>query len=191
MFRLTIIVSTHSFQAPSCQNHAPFKLVQACCKLTDINTKNEIWIIGSGSINCFMIHACHLFIFIFSVSQKYMLLVALVASVSAADLEVRAKLLASKTVLNQFIVQNKDLSIVYKVFNVGSSSAYNVALNDASFPATDFKVVKGQSSVKWNSIPPNGNVTHVLVLQPLKAGSFNFTAAQLSYEITEGGDRQV
>ena len=120
-----------------------------------------------------------------------MLLVALVASVSAADLEARAKLLASKTVLNQFIVQNKDLSVVYKIFNVGSSSAYNVALNDASFPATDFKVVKGQSSVQWSSIPPNGNVTHALVLQPLKAGSFNFTAAQLSYEITEGGDRQV
>ena len=26
-------MSTHSFQAPSSQNHAPFKLSQVCCKL--------------------------------------------------------------------------------------------------------------------------------------------------------------
>ena len=113
------------------------------------------------------------------------------ALVSGADLEARAKLLASKTILNNFIVQNKDVSVVYKIFNVGSSAAYNVALNDTSFPNTEFKVVKGKSSVQWSSIPPNGNVTHVLVLQPLKAGYFNFTAAQLSYDITDGGEKQV
>ena len=123
--------------------------------------------------------------------QRYLLLVALVGFVSGADLEARAKLLASKTILNHFIVENKDLTVLYKIYNVGSSSAYNVVLNDVSFPASDFKVVKGQSSVQWNSIPPSGNVTHVLVLQPLKAGYFNFTAAQLSYDITDGGEKQV
>ncbi|XP_065060018.1 translocon-associated protein subunit beta-like [Rhopilema esculentum] len=122
---------------------------------------------------------------------RYVCLIAFVALVSGADLEARAKLLASKTILNNFIVQNKDVSVVYKIFNVGSSAAYNVALNDTSFPNTEFKVVKGKSSVQWSSIPPNGNVTHVLVLQPFKAGYFNFTAAQLSYDITDGGEKQA
>ena len=123
--------------------------------------------------------------------QRYILLAALVGFACGAELEARAKLLASKTILNQVIVQNKDLTVVYKIYNVGSSSAYNVALNDVSFPTSDFKVVKGQSSVQWSSIPPNGNVTHVLILQPIRAGYVNFTAAQLSYDITDGGEKQV
>ncbi len=71
------------------------------------------------------------------------------------------------------------------------SSAYNVMLKDDSFQSADFKTVKGQNSVQWSSIPPNGNVTHVLVVQPYKSGYFNFTAAQLSYEPTDGGEKQV
>lgn len=120
-----------------------------------------------------------------------MLIVALAGFACGADLEARAKLLASKTILNQLIVENRDLTVLYKVYNVGSSSAFNVALNDVSFPTSDFKVVQGQSSIQWSSIPPNGNVTHVLVLQPLKGGYFNFTAAQLSYDVTDGGEKQV
>ena len=108
-----------------------------------------------------------------------------------ADLESRGKLLASKSILNSLVVENKDLSVVYKIYNVGSSPAFNVMLNDESFGADDFNVVRGQSSVQWSSIPPSGNVTHVLVLQPLKSGAFNFTAAKLSYEATDGADQQV
>ena len=123
--------------------------------------------------------------------QRFILLVTIVSFACGAELEARAKLLASKTIVNQIMVENKDLTVLYKIYNVGSNSAYNVALKDVSFPATDFKVVKGQSSVKWSSIPPNGNVTHVLIVQPIRAGYVNFTAAQLSYDITDGGERQV
>jgi len=122
---------------------------------------------------------------------RFILLVTIVSFACGAELEARAKLLASKTIVNQIMVENKDLTVLYKIYNVGSNSAYNVALKDVSFPATDFKVVKGQSSVKWSSIPPNGNVTHVLIVQPIRAGYVNFTAAQLSYDITDGGERQA
>ena len=64
-------------------------------------------------------------------------------------------------------------------------------LVDDSFLITDFETVRGQSSVEWRTIPPNGNVTHILVLKPLKKGFFNFTAAKLTYSPSEGADIQV
>eukprot|EP00794_Sanderia_malayensis_P009599 gene9599-10586_t len=122
---------------------------------------------------------------------KQIILIALVGLAFGADLESKGKLLASKSVLNPFIVQNKDVTIIYRIYNIGSSSAYNVMLKDDSFQSEDFKIVRGQSSVQWNSIPPNANLTHVLVIQPYKSGYFNFTAAQVTYEPTDGGEKQT
>ena len=121
------------------------------------------------------------------------LLVALVSAVVvlASDLEPQGKLLASKNVENNILVENRDLVVKYNIYNVGSSSALNVMLQDDSFPLTDFEMVMGQPSVSWKSIPPNSNVTHILVVKPLKSGVFNFTSAQISYQPTEESESQV
>lgn len=52
-------------------------------------------------------------------------------------------------------------------------------------------MVRGQLPVAWKSIPPNGNVTHIVVYKPLKAGFFNFTSAYITYIPSEGADVQV
>ena len=115
------------------------------------------------------------------------LFIAIVSAVVvfASDLEPQGKLLASKNVENNFIVENRDLTIKYTIYNVGSSSALNVMLTDDSFPVTDFETVKGQMSVSWKSIPSNSNVTHIVTVKPLKSGMFNFTSAQITYQPTE------
>ena len=41
-------------------------------------------------------------------------------SAFASELESQAKLLATKTVENKFIVQNRDLTIKYNIYNVGT-----------------------------------------------------------------------
>lgn len=64
-------------------------------------------------------------------------------------------------------------------------------LNDESFPVTDFETIRGQLPVEWKNIPPNGNVTHIVVYKPLKSGYFNFTAASITYIPNEGADVQV
>lgn len=43
-----------------------------------------------------------------------------VASAYSAELDSQAKLLASKTVENKFIVENRDLTIKYCIYNVGT-----------------------------------------------------------------------
>jgi len=106
--------------------------------------------------------------------------VLLVCAVHSADVE-NARLLVSKNILNVYLVQDKDLTVQYDVYNIGSSSAIDTELTDKSFTPEEFDVVHGSLSVKWQRIGPGSNVTHVVILRPKRAGQFNFTAADLSY----------
>ena len=64
---------------------------------------------------------------------------------------------------------------------LGSSAAHKVNLRDASFPEDSFEIVQGFLDVTWQRIAPGSNVSHVVILRPLKAGYFNFTAAEVAY----------
>jgi translocon-associated protein subunit beta len=92
-----------------------------------------------------------------------------------------ARLLASKNILNQYVVENKDLTVEYEIYNVGGSSALDTILVDKSFPASDFDILHGNLEVKWERIGPGNNVSHFVILRPKKPGYFNFTSAELSY----------
>lgn len=123
-----------------------------------------------------------------------MLLACLVATlacfVSAAD-EENARLLASKSILNEFLVEGKDLTVEYNIFNVGGSAAIDVHLNDVSFTDTSFEVVSGSLNVRWGRLGPGSNVTHVVILRPLKSEYFNFTSAEVSYSPSEAAQDRV
>jgi len=112
-------------------------------------------------------------------------LFCLIGATDLAQEEDRSRLLVSKQLLNKFVVESMDVVIKYSVFNVGSVAASNVQLKDSSF-GPDFAVVGGQAEVSLGRIPPQGNVTHTLVVRPLKFGYYNFTAAQVTY--TSGDD---
>jgi translocon-associated protein subunit beta len=92
-----------------------------------------------------------------------------------------ARLLASKNLLNLYLVEDKDLTVQYDIFNIGGSSALDTELSDKSFAESDFSVVRGSLNVKWQRIGPGSNVSHVVILKPKKSGYFNFTSADLSY----------
>ena len=60
-----------------------------------------------------------------------------------------------------------------------------------SYPEDRFKPVRGFHSVRWERIAPGTNVSHTVVLTPIKDGVFNFTGAQIDYEVSEGGRTQT
>jgi len=97
-----------------------------------------------------------------------------------------ARLLASKNLLNVYLVEGKDLTVQYDIYNIGASSAIDTELTDRSFAEADFEVLHGSLSVKWQRIGPGGNVSHVVIVKPLRSGYFNFSSAELSYLPTEG-----
>ena len=102
-----------------------------------------------------------------------------------------AHLLVSKIILNEHIVEGKDMTVQYTIYNVGTSAAQSVFLNDESFSPEDFKLDKGLLSASWDRILQKGNVTHTVIVAPLAPGVFNISWAQLTYKSVDSDDRQV
>uniref|UniRef100_A0A0A9YUM2 Translocon-associated protein subunit beta n=1 Tax=Lygus hesperus TaxID=30085 RepID=A0A0A9YUM2_LYGHE len=110
------------------------------------------------------------------------LCVLTVGTLSSDESDTGARLLVSKQILNRYIVEDMDLIVKYTLYNVGTSPAVNVVLNDNSFNKDVFNVVGGYLSIKIPRIPPSTNVTHTVVLKPSQVGFYNFTAAEISYQ---------
>ncbi|KAJ8029570.1 Translocon-associated protein subunit beta [Holothuria leucospilota] len=115
------------------------------------------------------------------VKMKVLSVLSVLLLVGLASSQDGARLLAAKNLLNEYLVEGKDVSVLYSIYNVGSSTAHNVALTDETFPEADFKVIQGKLSVQWERIAPGSNVTHSVILQPLKSQFFNFTSATVTY----------
>ncbi|XP_065562835.1 translocon-associated protein subunit beta-like [Artemia franciscana] len=96
-----------------------------------------------------------------------------------------AHLLASKTIQNKYLVEGMDTVVKYSLYNVGQTAALNVQVEEKGFRTEDFEIVGGDLQVTYERIPPGGNVSHVLVVRPIKYGYFNFTAALVTYYSTE------
>ena len=102
-----------------------------------------------------------------------------------------AQILAAKHVLNQYLVQKKDVTIQYSLYNIGESAAYGVQLDEENFNKADFDFVSGFTSAQWDRIPAGSNVTHTLIIQPKNYQLFNFTAARIQYRAQEALDAPV
>ncbi|KAK3097840.1 hypothetical protein FSP39_013701 [Pinctada imbricata] len=113
------------------------------------------------------------------------------AGYSLSEDENVARLLASKNILNQYLVEGRDLTVEYKIFNIGGSAALNVNLKEEGFPQGDFEVVKGNLQVRWERIAPATNVSHIVVVKPMQYGYFNFTSAEVSYLPSEDSEEKV
>lgn len=75
-----------------------------------------------------------------------------------------------------------DYVIEYNIYNAGDRPALKVELDDRnSFHTQSFEIIKGILHVRWERIPPGGNVTHSVVIRPRKYGTFNYTSARVSY----------
>uniref|UniRef100_A0A1D2AJ96 Translocon associated protein subunit beta n=1 Tax=Ornithodoros brasiliensis TaxID=888526 RepID=A0A1D2AJ96_ORNBR len=96
-----------------------------------------------------------------------------------------ARLLVQKRILNRFLVEGRDIIVDYNIYNVGGSAALDVRIADNSFGAADFQVVSGMLTMKVDRLPPNANLSHTVVIRPLKPGRFNFTSADVYYRTSE------
>lgn len=102
-------------------------------------------------------------------------------TLEADENESGARLLVSKQILNKYIVENMDLVVKYTIYNIGNSAAVNVMLTDTSFKPEVFLPAGGQLNVRIPRVPPVSNLTHTVVLRPVRVGFYNFSAAEVTY----------
>lgn len=99
-----------------------------------------------------------------------------------------ARLLLGKKIHNKYLVEGMDIVVKYSLYNVGDGAATDVVITDSGFRSEDFEVVSGQTKYRLETVPPQTNSSHTLVVRPRKFGYFNFTAAEVSYIAAEGSN---
>ncbi|KAF6780295.1 hypothetical protein AHF37_00162 [Paragonimus kellicotti] len=91
------------------------------------------------------------------------------------------RLAVSKELLNEYVFDGKELTVLYTLYNFHPSRvARDVELFDA-YPDAQFIQVHGSPSVRWPHIPAASNVTHAVVVIPREPGVHNFTSATITY----------
>jgi len=95
-------------------------------------------------------------------------------------------LFVTKQTANRFIVQDKELTIRYGLYNSGPTTVFNVNLNDVhSYPKDKYELLVGTLTPKWERINAGANLTHVVVLKPLQNGISNSSSAVVTYQKSE------
>jgi len=104
---------------------------------------------------------------------------------AASTTQQRARLLVSKQIQNQYLVEGKDIVVKYSLYNVGDAAAVGVKLAETGFPSDAFDMVGGAMKVAVDRIPPGGDNGHTIVVRPKRFGGFNFTSAEVSYKTSD------
>jgi len=98
-----------------------------------------------------------------------------------------ARLLVHKNVETKYLIENQDIVINYRIFNVGGRPATNVQINDNSLPKEYFEWFNQTNQFQIPIIQPKQQEIRTLIYKPKTGvwGQFNFTFAEVHYR-TEG-----
>jgi len=77
----------------------------------------------------------------------------------------------------------KEMIVSLQIFNLGSSSGYDVFVND-QWP--DCTVSSGLDSVRWDEVPAKANFSHSFVVIPNKSGEYKPKRANIHYKDSKG-----
>ncbi|KAL7752815.1 SWI/SNF and RSC complex subunit Ssr2 [Sorochytrium milnesiophthora] len=97
-------------------------------------------------------------------------------------------LVVQKSFKNEHTVKGRQTSIITNIYNIGSSSAFDVTYTDDSLQPSDFSIVSGKTSFASDELAPAANVTNEVVVVPLIAGKYKDVPGVYTYRETPDGD---
>lgn len=79
-----------------------------------------------------------------------------------------AYILASKSILNEHIAEQKDVTLLYLIYNIGKKTAYDVTLIDTDICQPPMSIIIGNNTVLWSELGPESNLTHSIIIRSSK-----------------------
>ncbi|PAN17668.1 hypothetical protein PAHAL_3G148200 [Panicum hallii] len=75
------------------------------------------------------------------------------------------------------------LAVTLNLYNQGAATAYDVSLNDDSWPQEAFEIVSGSTSKIVEKLDPGASASHNFVLEPKVQGRFQGSPAVIKYRV--------
>jgi len=93
----------------------------------------------------------------------------------------RALLFVEKSTDMESVVQGRNFTIKYTIFNAGGGDATKVAIKDSSFISPDFEMLDGPIEASFESIPAGGEVSFQTTVLSLTNGVFIIPGGEFQY----------
>jgi len=97
-------------------------------------------------------------------------------------------LIVVKEILTEEPAASRDLIINVKIFNVGTSSAYDLRLEGNK---EGFESVTGLTQAKWDRLAAGANISHTYVVKPSKAGPADSSSVEVYYRDAPKGAEEI
>ncbi|KAL6847344.1 hypothetical protein ACP4OV_023197 [Aristida adscensionis] len=75
------------------------------------------------------------------------------------------------------------LAVSVDLYNQGSATAYDVTINDDSWPTEAFELVSGEKSKTLERLDPGATASHTFVLETKSQGRFQGSPAIITYRV--------
>jgi translocon-associated protein subunit beta len=111
---------------------------------------------------------------------RVLLLACLISVATAAD---TAFLVVHKKAAIAKVKASEKITVSISLYNAGASPAYDVSLNDDTWPEDIFTVITGNTSQSWEKLDAGESLSHVFVLEPKVKGPFYGPPAVVKYRM--------
>ena len=76
---------------------------------------------------------------------------------------------------------NEKVHVLYRIFNLGDSTATDLHIDDSGIPLEQWEFPASASDLRWDSLAPGENITHIFEATPLTAGNLRMGSSRLRY----------
>lgn len=76
---------------------------------------------------------------------------------------------------------NNPVHVLYRIFNLGDTPATDLHIDDSGIPLEQWDFQAAASDLRWNSIAPGENISHIFEAKPLISGSLRMGSSRLRY----------